>query len=72
MLAQGKLYDAAEFLDVASYKHVQRWADQVAARPAVQRGRMVNRAWGELNEQLHERHQASDFDNKTQAHLQQK
>lgn len=66
VLVQGKLYDAAAFLDVASYTHVVRWADQILARPAVQRGRMVNRSWGEPKEQLHERHSADDFLNKTQ------
>ncbi|WGI22823.1 glutathione-dependent disulfide-bond oxidoreductase [Amylibacter sp. IMCC11727] len=65
-LAQGKLYDAGEFLDVKSYKNLQRWTDQIAERPAVIRGRMVNRAFGPLEEQLRERHDASDFDTKTQ------
>lgn len=66
-LALGTLYDAAEFLDVASYKHVTRWAQQILSRPAVQRGRMVNRAWGDNPaEQLHERHDASDFELRTQ------
>jgi len=60
-LVRGALYDAAEFLDVASYTHVQRWAEGIAQRPAVQRGRRVNRAWGPEEEQLHERHSASDF-----------
>jgi len=62
VLAQGKLYDAAEFLDVGSYKHLQRWTQQIAERPAVKRGRIVNRAWGEPNEQLLERHGPEDFD----------
>ena len=62
----GRQYDAAEFLDVASYKHVIRWAKQIDARDAVKRGRMVNRFWGEPHEQLHERHDASDFELKTQ------
>ncbi|PKH25003.1 glutathione-dependent disulfide-bond oxidoreductase [Enterobacterales bacterium CwR94] len=53
-------YEAAEFLDVASYKNVVRWAKEVAERPAVRRGRIVNRTWGDV--QLHERHDASDFD----------
>ncbi|REL25789.1 glutathione-dependent disulfide-bond oxidoreductase [Thalassotalea euphylliae] len=66
VLVQGGLYEAAEFLDVNAYRHVVRWANQVAERPAVQRGRMVNRAWGEPNEQLHERHDASDFELRTQ------
>ena len=65
-LAKGLLYEAGEFLQVQEYTHVQRWTDQIAARPAVQRGRMVNRAWGEPASQLHERHEASDFDTKTQ------
>jgi GSH-dependent disulfide-bond oxidoreductase len=54
-------YSAAEFLDVASYKNVVRWADEILARPAVKRGRIVNRTWGPDNEQLAERHDASDF-----------
>ncbi|MCP5086381.1 MAG: glutathione-dependent disulfide-bond oxidoreductase [Rhodobacteraceae bacterium] len=61
-LTKGLAYDAAEFLDAASYKHVNRWADQIAARPAVIRGRMVNRTWGDEDKQLRERHDASDFD----------
>ncbi len=61
-LAKGLLYEAGEFLNVKDYKHVNRWTDRVAARPAVQRGRMVNRAWGEPASQLPERHDASDFD----------
>ena len=65
-LAKGLLYGAGEFLDVQDYKHVQRWADAIAKRPAVQRGRMVNRTWGEPSGQLHERHDASDFETKTQ------
>jgi GST-like protein len=65
-LAKGWLYSAAEFLSVDEYKNVQRWASQVLARPAVQRGRMVNRIQGEPSSQLHERHAASDFDTKTQ------
>ena len=64
-LAKGLLYSAGEFLQVQDYRHVQRWTDQIAARPAVQRGRMVNRAWGEPASQLHERHEAGDFDTKT-------
>ena len=60
-LMAGTIYDAAEFLEVHTYKHVNRWADLIAKRPAVQRGRKVNRTWGEQNEQLHERHDASDF-----------
>ena len=65
-LAKGWLYDAAEFLGVAEYRHLQRWADAILARPAVQRGRMVNRVSGEPSSQLHERHDASDFDTNTQ------
>ena len=61
-LALGQLYEAAEFLDVQSYTHVQRWAAEISARPAVQRGRRVNRTWGEPASQLAERHEASDFD----------
>ncbi|MCX7279777.1 MAG: glutathione-dependent disulfide-bond oxidoreductase [Burkholderiales bacterium] len=68
-LVLGQLYGAAEFLSVHEYTHVMRWATQIAARPAVQRGRMVNRAWGEPSEQLHERHAASDFDTQTQDKL---
>lgn len=60
-LVQGKLYDAAEFLDVASYKNVVRWANAIAERPAVVRGRRVNRVWGPEKEQLAERHSAADF-----------
>ncbi|WP_294227597.1 glutathione-dependent disulfide-bond oxidoreductase [uncultured Shimia sp.] len=68
-LALGRLYEAAEFLDVASYKNVVRWAEAIDARPAVKRGRMVNRAWGELDEQLRERHAAEDFETRTQDKL---
>ena len=68
-LALGRLYDAGKFLDVASYEHVQRWAKEIDARPAVQRGRMVNRTFGEPETQLHERHDASDFETKTQDKL---
>jgi len=60
-LAQGKLYGAGEFLQVQQYTHVQRWTAQIAARPAVQRGRIVNRNWGDPSEQLPERHSAGDF-----------
>ncbi|WP_085909253.1 glutathione-dependent disulfide-bond oxidoreductase [Kiloniella majae] len=59
-------YDAAEFLDAESYTNVMRWAKKIDKRDAVQRGRMVNRTWGDLDTQLHERHHASDFDLKTQ------
>ena len=65
-LAKGWVYDAAEFLSVHEYKNVQRWTDAVFARPAVKRGRMVNRTTGDPSEQLHERHDASDFETKTQ------
>jgi GSH-dependent disulfide-bond oxidoreductase len=68
-LAKGWLYGAAEFLSVQDYKNVQRWADALLARPAVQRGRMVNRTSGEPSSQLHERHDASDFETKTQDKL---
>jgi GST-like protein len=65
-LVKGWLYGAAEFLSVDEYKNLQRWASMISARPAVQRGRMVNRTFGEPASQLHERHAASDFDTKTQ------
>ena len=65
-LAKGELYDAGEFLQVQQYRHVQRWTEQIAERPAVQRGRMVNRTTGDPSSQLHERHEASDFDTRTQ------
>jgi GST-like protein len=68
-LAKGWLYGAAEFLSVDEYKNVQRWAAALFARPAVQRGRMVNRTYGEPATQLHERHSASDFETKTQDKL---
>lgn len=65
-LVLGRLYDAATFLQVESYEHVVRWAQEIDARPAVKRGRMVNRPFGEPETQLHERHDASDFETKTQ------
>src|SRR5205814_1478632 len=65
-LAKGLVYEAGEFLQVQDYKHVQRWADTIAKRPAVQRGRMVNRVFGDPKNQLHERHDASDFESRTQ------
>ncbi|HEY0958193.1 MAG TPA: glutathione-dependent disulfide-bond oxidoreductase [Novosphingobium sp.] len=65
-MVKGVLYGAGEFLAVHEYKNVIRWADQIAARPAVKRGRMVNRTFGDPTSQLHERHDASDFDTKTQ------
>ncbi|MFZ5736054.1 MAG: glutathione-dependent disulfide-bond oxidoreductase [Pseudomonadota bacterium] len=69
-LANGVLYgDSATFLDVASYKNVQRWTKQIGDRPAVKRGRIVNRISGEPSSQLHERHDAGDFDTKTQDKL---
>jgi GST-like protein len=68
-LAKGWLYDAAEFLSVQDYKNVQRWTDAILARPAVKRGRMVNRMSGDPAERLHERHEASDFDTKSQDKL---
>lgn len=71
-LVKGLIYGAGEFLAVEEYKHVQRWTDAIAARPAVQRGRMVNRSFGEPASQLHERHDASDFLTRTQDKLQAK
>ena len=68
-LALGQLYDAGEFLQVQDYKNVLRWADEIARRPAVRRGRCVNRVNGPLEEQLHERHDASDFELRTQDRL---
>ena len=65
----GSVYDAAEFLDTASYTHVGRWAKSLAERPAVKRGRIVNRTWGPLANQLHERHHKSDFMHRTQDQL---
>ena len=64
-LVKGWLYGAAEFLSVHEYVNVQRWADRILERPAVRRGRIVNRTWGEPSEQLLERHNSSDFDTKT-------
>ena len=68
-MAKGQLYQAGEFLQVQEYTHVIRWADQIAKRPGARRGRMVNRTFGEPSSQLHERHEASDFDAKTQDKL---
>jgi len=65
-MAKGMLYGGGEFLSVHEYKNVIRWADKIAARPAVKRGRMVNCAWGDPSGQLWERHDAGDFDTKTQ------
>ena len=69
VLAMGQLYEAGEFLQVHTYKNLLRWTTQIAQRPAVQRGRMVNRTFGDPTKQLHERHDASDFDTKTQDKL---
>ena len=69
-LAKGLLYEAAEFLSVHEYTHVIRWADQINARPAAIRGKKVNRMWGELSDQLPERHDASDFETKTMDKIQ--
>jgi GST-like protein len=68
-LARGQLYDSGEFLQVQEYRNVVRWTEQIAQRPAARRGRMVNRTWGQPSSQLHERHEASDFDTKTQDKL---
>ncbi|MDB5520476.1 MAG: glutathione-dependent disulfide-bond oxidoreductase [Tardiphaga sp.] len=68
-MAKGLLYDGGEFLQVQDYKHVNRWADAIGARPAVKRGRMVNRMQGDPKSQLRERHDASDFDTRTQDKL---
>ncbi len=68
-LAKGWQYGAADFLSVQDYTHVQRWADAILARAAVRRGRMVNRVTGDPSEQLHERHDADDFNTKTQDKL---
>jgi GST-like protein len=71
-LAKGWLYGAGEFLSVQDYKNVHRWADALLERPAVKRGSMVNRTYGAPSSQLHERHDASDFDTKTQDKLDRK
>ena len=65
-LVLGRQYGAGEFLDVTSYTHLLAWAQKIDARPAVMRGKMVNRSWGDLTGQLHERHNATDFDTQTQ------
>ena len=70
-LVTNKVYEAAEFIDAQSYQNVLRWAEDIAKRPAVQRGRMVNRISGDPSEQLHERHDASDFTTRTQDKLNQ-
>ena len=69
LLAQGSLYDAGEFLRVEEYRHLRRWADTIKDRPAVRRGRMVNRTSGDPSSQLRERHDASDFELRTQDKL---
>ncbi len=69
LLVLNEVYEAAEFLEARTYHHLVRWAEMIAARPAVQRGRKVNRTWGPLEEQLHERHDASDFESCTQDKL---
>lgn len=71
-LVLNRLYDAAEFLDVVSYKNVMRWAQSIDQRAAVKRGVMVNKSWGELSTQLHERHDTSDFNERTQDKLETK
>lgn len=68
-LVKGLVYEAAEFLDVEKYSNLNRWVDEVFERPAYKRGKMVNRAWGDPSEQLHERHDASDFETSTQDKL---
>ena len=68
-LVKGLVYEAGEFLQVDDYKNVQRWTDLIAARPAVVRGRMVNRVMGDPSSQLHERHDGGDFDTRTQDKL---
>jgi GST-like protein len=65
-LSKGQVYEAGEFLSVHEYTHVIRWADEIARRPAAQRGRMVNRTWGQPSSQLHERHEATDFETRAQ------
>ena len=69
-LVQGKVYDAGEFLAARDYKNLVRWTEEIAARPAVKRGRIVNRSFGDPSQQLHERHDASDFETKTQDKVQ--
>jgi len=61
ILVEGEIYDAGEFLQVNEYKHIKRWGEEISQRPAVKRGKMVNRTWGEPSSQLRERHDASDF-----------
>ncbi len=67
MLVKGELYEAGEFLSVHEYKNVIRWADEILKRPAVQRGRMVNRSWGPESQQVKERHSSKDFEGKAKA-----
>jgi GST-like protein len=66
LAASGAYEDAGDFLEVEKYEHVQRWRKQIAERPAAQRGSMVNRTFGDPSKQLHERHDATDFETKTQ------
>ena len=68
-LVKGQLYGAGDFLQVQEYRNVLRWTDEIAQRPGARRGRMVNRTWGEPASQLHERHDAGDFDTRTQDKL---
>ncbi len=68
-LVKGQLYEAGEFLQVHEYQNVLRWTERIAERPAAQRGRMVNRTWGQPSSQLHERHDGADFDTRTQDKL---
>jgi GST-like protein len=68
-LVKGQLYEAGEFLQVQHYTNVLRWTDEIAKRSAVRRGRMVNRTWGQASSQLHERHDAADFETRTQDKL---
>jgi GSH-dependent disulfide-bond oxidoreductase len=68
-MAKGELYEAGEFLQVHEYKNVLRWTDEIARRPAVKRGRVANRSWGQPASQLLERHDAADFETRTQDKL---
>jgi GST-like protein len=68
-LAAGKLYGSGEFIEAHTYEHVNRWSKEIAGRPAVKRGQMVNRAFGRPEKQLRERHAASDFETRTQDKL---
>ena len=69
LLVDGGIYEAAKFLQVDQYSNVKRWSELIGSRPAVRRGRMVNRPFGDPSEQLHERHDAGDFDTMTQDKL---